>query len=47
MKKQNVGIGMLLMGLIVAQNGELAAWMFAMILGVGGLMVVLYGMKED
>lgn len=47
MKKQNVGIGMLLMGLIVAQNGELAAWMFGIMLGVGGLMVVLYGMKED
>ena len=47
MKKQNVGIGMLLMGLIVAQYQELAAWMFGMMLGVAGLIVILYGLKED
>lgn len=47
MKKQNVGIGLLLMGLIVAQYQELAAWLFGIMLGVAGLMVVLYGTKED
>lgn len=47
MRKQNVGIAMLLMGLIVAQYAELAAWMFGMMLGVAGLMVTLYGMKEE
>lgn len=47
MKKQNVGISMLLMGLIVAQLQEFAAWLFGAMLGVAGLMVVLYGLKED
>lgn len=47
MKKQNVGISMLLMGLIIAQLPEFAAWMFGAMLGVAGLMVVFYGMKED
>lgn len=47
MKKQNVGIGLLLMGLIVAQYQEFAAWLFGMILGVAGLMYILFGSKED
>lgn len=47
MKKQNVGLGLLLMGNIVAQFPELAAWLFGMMLGVAGLMVILFGTKED
>lgn len=47
MKKQNIGIGLLLMGLIVAQFPELAAWMTGMMLGVAGLVVILYGTRED
>ena len=47
MKKQNVGIGLLLLGNIVAQLPEFAAWMFAAMLGVAGLMVIFGGLKED
>lgn len=46
MKKQNIGIGLLLMGNIVAQFPELAAWLFAVMLGVAGLMVILFGSRE-
>lgn len=47
MKKQNIGLGLLLMGNLVAQFQELAAWMFGMMLGVAGLMVLLYGAGEE
>ncbi|MBQ6719325.1 MAG: hypothetical protein IJN20_03115 [Oscillospiraceae bacterium] len=47
MKKQNVGLGIMLMGLIVAQFPELAAWLTGMMLGVAGLMTILFGTRED
>ena len=47
MKKQSLGLGLLLMGNIVAQFQELAAWMFGIMLGVAGLVVLLCGMKEE
>lgn len=47
MKKQNLGIGLLLMGLIVAQFPELAAWMLGMVLGAAGLVIVYAGMREE
>lgn len=47
MKKQNIGIGIMLMGLIVAQYSELAAWLVGMILGVAGLTTIFYGSRED
>lgn len=46
MKKQNTGIGLLLLGNIIAQFPELAAWLFALMLGVAGLMVILFGGRE-
>lgn len=47
MKKQNIGLGFLLMGNIVAQFPELAAWLFGMMLGIAGLLVLLFGFRED
>ena len=47
MKKQNLGIGLLLMGLIVAQFPELAAWMVGMVLGTAGLVFVYSGTREE
>lgn len=47
MKKQNIGLGLLLMGNIVAQFPELAAWLFGMMLGIAGLLVLLFGFRED
>ena len=47
MKKQNLGVGLLLMGLIVAQFPELAAWMLGMVLGAAGLVIVYAGMREE
>ena len=47
MKKQNIGLGLLLMGNIVAQFPELAAWLFGMILGAAGLMVLLFSFREE
>ena len=47
MKKQNLGIGLLLMGLIVAQFPELAAWMVGMVLGTVGLVIVYSGTREE
>ena len=47
MKKQSIGLGLLLMGNIIAQFQELAAWMFGVMLGVAGLIVLFYGVKEE
>ena len=47
MKKQNLGIGLLLMGLIVAQVPELAAWMVGMMLGVAGLITIYSSTREN
>ena len=47
MKKQNLGIGLLLMGLIVAQFPEFAAWMVGMVLGAAGLVIVYSGTREE
>ena len=47
MKKQNIGLGLLLMGNIVAQFPELASWLFGMMLGIAGLLVLLFGFRED
>lgn len=47
MKNHNLGLGLLLMGLIVAQFPELAAWMVGMMLGVAGLITILYSTRED
>jgi len=47
MKKQNLGIGLLLMGLIVAQFPELPAWMIGVVLGSVGLVTVYAGMREE
>ena len=47
MKKQNIGLGLLLMGNIVAQFGELASWMFGAMLGVAGLIVLIAGAREE
>lgn len=47
MKKQNFGIGLLLMGLIVAQFPELATWMVGVVFGVAGLVTVYSGMQEE
>ena len=47
MKKQNLGIGLLLMGLIIAQFPELPAWMIGMVFGAVGLVTVYAGMQEE
>ena len=47
MKKENLGLGIMLMGVIIAQYQEFAAWMFAMILGIGGLIVIWAGAREE
>ena len=47
MKNQTFGLGLLLMGLIVAQFPELAAWMVGMMLGVAGLITIYSSTRED
>lgn len=47
MKKQNLGIGLLLMGLIIAQFPEFPAWMIGVVFGAAGLVTVYAGMQEE
>ena len=47
MKKQILGIGLLLMGLIVSQFPELPAWMIGVVFGAAGLATIYAGMREE
>ena len=47
MKNQTFGLGLLLMGLIVAQFPELAACMVGMMLGVAGLITIYSSTREN
>jgi hypothetical protein len=47
MKKQSVGLGLLLMGNIVAQLPELAAWLFGVMFGIAGILVLLFDVQGD
>lgn len=47
MKKQNVGLAFLLLGLIFALAPISFFWWIGVILGISGLVVVFSGVKDD
>ena len=47
MKKQNVGFAFLLLGVIFALAPISYFWWIGVVLGVGGLIVVFSGVKDE
>ncbi len=47
MKKQNIGISVSLLGIILALSQETIPYLVGVILGIAGLLLTVFGAKED